>query len=292
MQTITKTELPLKSFSRGKVRDTYELGDNLLMVASDRLSAFDVVFSQGIPYKGLVLTELSLFWFDHLKGVMKNHLLPLGLPANLQGRPEALERRSMRVVRAKPLPIECVVRGYIAGSGWKDYQKTQMICGQKLPAGLKQAAQLPHPLFTPSTKATSGHDENIDRERGIQLVGKDVYDEVAEKAIRLYEEGARHAKSKGILLADTKFEFGLYEEEVILIDEVLTPDSSRYWPIDSYQEGISPPSYDKQFVRDYLEAMHWDKKPPAPLLPDDIIRKTTEKYIEGYEHISGRRFIR
>ena len=292
MQVITETDLPLKLFSRGKVRDTYELGPNLLMVASDRLSAFDVVFAQGIPYKGAVLTELSLFWFEHLKHVTKNHLLPLELPPNLSRLPLALERRSMRVVRAKPLPIECIVRGYIAGSGWKDYQKTQMICGHKLPAGLKQAAQLPSPIFTPSTKATSGHDENISREQGMQLVGKDVYTEVEEKAISIYEHASRHAKSKGIILADTKFEFGLHEDEVILIDEVLTPDSSRYWPVDSYKEGISPPSFDKQFVRDYLESTGWDKKPPAPALPADIIQKTSEKYIEAYERISGKKFVR
>ena len=292
MQVITKTDLPLKLFSRGKVRDTYELDDNLLMVASDRLSAFDVVFSQGIPYKGTVLTELSLFWFEHLRGVVKNHLLPLNLPAELRGRPDVLERRSMRVVKAKPLPIECVVRGYVAGSGWKDYQKTGMICGHKLPAGLKQAAQLPQPIFTPSTKATSGHDENIDRVQGEKLVGKDIYDEVEEKTISIYEHAAKHAKSKGIILADTKFEFGIYNDEVILIDEVLTPDSSRYCPVASYKEGISPPSFDKQFVRDYLEKTGWDKKPPAPQLPADIIAKTSEKYIEGYEKVSGRKFVR
>lgn len=292
MEVITKTGLPLKKFSSGKVRDTYELGEDLLMVATDRLSAFDVVFSQGIPYKGIVLTELSLFWFDHLKGVVKNHLLPLRLPDELKGRPETLERRAMRVVRAKPLPIECVVRGYLIGSGWKDYRKTGLVCGHRLPAGLKQAQQLAEPIFTPSTKAASGHDENINRQQGEKLVGKDVFDEVEEKAIKIYEAGARHAKSKGIILADTKFEFGIYQDEIILIDEVLTPDSSRYWPMDSYQEGISPPSFDKQFVRDWLESTGWDKKPPAPALPSDIIAKTSEKYIEGYERVSGKKFVR
>ncbi len=292
MQTITKTELPLKLFSRGKVRDTYELDDNLLMVASDRLSAFDVVFGQGIPYKGAVLTELSLFWFDLLRPIIRNHLLPLNLPSSLAHLPLSLERRAMRVVKAKPLPIECVVRGYIAGSGWKDYQKTGMICGHQLPSGLKQADQLPQPIFTPSTKATSGHDENINKEAGIKLVGKDVFEEVEEKTIRIYEAGAKHARSRGIILADTKFEFGLFDEEIILIDEVLTPDSSRYWPMDSYAPGQSPPSYDKQFVRDYLERMNWDKKPPAPTLPQDIISKTSEKYIEAYAKISGKKFVR
>jgi phosphoribosylaminoimidazole-succinocarboxamide synthase len=292
MQVITQTNLSLPLFSKGKVRDTYELGSNLLMVATDRLSAFDVVFGQGIPCKGAVLTELSLFWFEHLKSVTKNHLLPLKLPAELRGKPEMLERRAMRVVRAKPLPIECVVRGYIAGSGWKDYQKSGKICGHNLPAGLKQAAKLPETIFTPSTKATSGHDENISGEQAAKLVGADVFDEIEEKAISIYEAGARHAKSKGIILADTKFEFGLYDDEVILIDEVLTPDSSRYWPTDSYAEGISPPSFDKQFVRDYLESIGWGKKPPAPVLPEGIISKTSEKYIEAYERISGKDFAR
>ncbi len=292
MQVTTKTDLPLKLFSRGKVRDTYELGEDLLMIATDRLSAFDVVFGQGIPYKGTVLTELSLFWFEHLKGVVKNHLLPLDLPENLRGLPVSLERRAMRVVRAQPLPVECVVRGYVAGSGWKDYQKTGMICGHRLPAGLKQAAQLPQPIFTPSTKATSGHDENIDRSQGQKRVGKDVFDQIEENALRLYEAGARHAQSKGIILADTKFEFGLRDGEIILIDEALTPDSSRYWPVDSYRTGISPPSFDKQFVRDYVERQGWDKKPPAPVLPEDVILKTCEKYIEAYEKISGQKFAR
>ena len=292
MQPVTKTDLPLKLFSKGKVRDTYELGDNLLMVATDRLSAFDVVFSQGIPYKGIVLTELSRFWFEHLRGVVKNHLLPLDLPANLSNLPLALERRAMRVVRAKPLPIECVVRGYIAGSGWKDYQKTGRVCGHQLPAGMKQADPLPQPIFTPSTKATSGHDENITKEEAAGLIGADAFDEIEENAIKIYEAGARHAKSKGIILADTKFEFGMHQDEIVLIDEVLTPDSSRYWPIESYQPGQSPPSYDKQFVRDYVEGQGWDKKPPAPMLPEDIISKTSEKYIEAYEKISGKKFVR
>jgi phosphoribosylaminoimidazole-succinocarboxamide synthase len=290
MQVITQTSLPLPLFSRGKVRDTYELGENLLMVATDRLSAFDVVFEQGIPYKGAVLTELSLFWFDYLKGIVKNHVLELNLPLNLKNRPEQLERRAMRVVKAKPLPIECVVRGYIAGSGWKDYQKSGEICGHKLPLGLKQASKLPQPIFTPATKATSGHDENITIQQARQIVGADVLEEIEEKSIRIYESALKHALSKGIILADTKFEFGIYNDEIILIDEALTPDSSRYWPLDLYQEGISPPSFDKQFVRDYLESIGWDKKPPAPRLPSEIIQKTSEKYIECFERICGKKF--
>ncbi len=292
MDVVTKTDLPLKLFSRGKVRDTYELGNDLLMVATDRLSAFDVVFPQGIAYKGAVLTEISLFWFDLLRTTVKNHLLPLDLPPNLSRLPIALERRAMRVLKAKPLPIECVARGYVAGSGWKDYQKTGEICGHKLPAGLQLASRLPQPLFTPSTKATAGHDLNIDRAAGEKLVGKDVYRQVEELTLRIYEKAATHAKSRGIILADTKFEFGLYQDEIILIDEVLTPDSSRYWPSDSYAEGSSPPSFDKQFVRDYVESIGWDKKPPAPLLPDDIRSRTSEKYIEGYERITGKKFAR
>jgi phosphoribosylaminoimidazole-succinocarboxamide synthase len=292
MEIITKTNLPLPSFSKGKVRDTYELGDDLLMVATDRLSAFDVVFPQGIAYKGAVLTELSFFWFDLLKGVTKNHLLPLELPSNLSRLPLALERRAMRVVRAKPMPLECVVRGYLAGSGWKDYQKTGAVCGHRLPAGLKQASPLPQPIFTPSTKATSGHDENIDRAAGVKLVGQDVFEELEEKTLRIYKKAAAHAKSKGILLADTKFEFGLYNDEIILIDEALTPDSSRYWPADSYKEGTSPPSFDKQFVRDYVESIGWNKSPPAPRLPDAIRTRTSEKYIEAFERITSKKFVR
>ncbi|MDE1797844.1 MAG: phosphoribosylaminoimidazolesuccinocarboxamide synthase [Candidatus Micrarchaeota archaeon] len=292
MDVITKTDLPLKPFSKGKVRDTYELENDLLMVATDRLSAFDVVFPQGIAYKGTVLTEISYFWFDLLKSEVKNHLLPLHLPPQLRGRPEALERRAMRVVKAKPLPVECVVRGYLVGSGWKDYQKSGAVCGHALPAGLQQASPLPQPLFTPSTKATVGHDENIDRAAGEKLVGKDVFDEIEEKTLRIYEKASAHAKKKGIILADTKLEFGIFEDEIILIDEVLTPDSSRYWPADSYMEGTSPPSFDKQFVRDYVESVGWNKSPPAPLLPADILLRTSSKYIDAYERITGQPFSR
>jgi phosphoribosylaminoimidazole-succinocarboxamide synthase len=292
MQVITKTDLPLPKFSSGKVRDTYSLGDDLLMVATDRLSAFDVVFPQGIAYKGAVLTEISHFWFEHLRGVVKNHLLSLNLPSELAHRPEQLERRAMRVVKAKPLAMECVVRGYLVGSGWKDYQKTGMVCGHKLPTGLQLASQLPQPIFTPSTKAEVGHDMNIDRAAGEKLIGADLYSQVEELTLRIYEKASAHAKTKGIILADTKFEFGLYQNEVILIDEVLTPDSSRYWPADSYQVGISPPSFDKQFVRDYVESIGWNKQAPAPMLPDDIRARTSEKYIEGYEKITGKKFMR
>lgn len=288
MKTIVKTNLPLKLFSSGKVRDTYELGDDLLMVATDRLSAFDVVFSQGIPYKGAVLTEISLFWFELLK--VKNHLKPMELPKELQNREEALERRAMRVKKSKPIALECVVRGYLAGSGWKEYQKSSTVCSIKLPAGLRQADKLPEPIFAPSTKATSGHDENVSPAQGRKIVGADVYDEISKKSIGIYKKAAEYSLKRGIILADTKFEFGIFEDEVILIDEVLTPDSSRYWPVEEYKPGMSPPSFDKQYVRDYLEGIKWDKKPPAPKLPEEIITNTSKKYIEAYEKITGKKF--
>ncbi|MBM3229480.1 phosphoribosylaminoimidazolesuccinocarboxamide synthase [Candidatus Parvarchaeota archaeon] len=291
---MTKTDLPLKLHSRGKVRDTYEYEDKLLMIASDRLSAFDVVFSQGIPYKGTVLTQLSFFWFEKLKGVIKNHLagdanrafqakVPDGLPSFLAGR-------SMVVVKAKPLPIECVVRGYLAGSGLKDYNATGSVCGIKLPPGLVNSSKLPTPIFTPSTKATTGHDININDEEAAKLVGADIYKQIKEASINLYSTAADYAKTRGIILADTKFEFGIYNGELILIDEVLTPDSSRYWPADKYVEGKNQPSFDKQYARDYLEGIGWDKKPPAPQLPDEIIQNTSKKYVEAYELLTGKKF--
>ncbi|VVB65545.1 Phosphoribosylaminoimidazole-succinocarboxamide synthase [Candidatus Gugararchaeum adminiculabundum] len=286
---ITKASLPYKLFSSGKVRDTFEYEDKLLMVSTDRLSAFDVIFPQGIPYKGIVLNELSLFWFDFLKGITKNHIagkLPPSLPRDYR-------RRSMLVKRAKPVKLECVVRGYLVGSGWKEYQKSQSICGIHLPSGLKLASKLPETLFTPSTKGEIGeHDINLDKPSAIRVVGKEVYDEVREKATLIYEAAADYAETKGIILADTKFEFGECDGEIILIDEVLTPDSSRFWPADQYEEGTSPPSFDKQFVRDYVEKLGWGKKPPAPLLPPEVINGTVEKYIEAYEKLTGKKFVR
>ncbi|VVB99541.1 Phosphoribosylaminoimidazole-succinocarboxamide synthase [uncultured archaeon] len=288
---ITTTDLPLKRFSKGKVRETYELpGGNLLMVATDRLSAFDVVFSEGIPYKGIVLTELSLFWFEKLKGIVENHLISSEVPSGL---PDYLKRRSMIVKKSKPLPIECVVRGYLAGSGLKEYNASGTVCGIPLPKGLKNGSKLPQPIFTPSTKAEIGtHDENINDAEGERLVGKEVYGQVKSLALKIYATASDYAATRGIILADTKFEFGIYEGRVILIDEVLTPDSSRYWPKDKYKEGQNQPSYDKQYVRDYLEEMKWGKKPPAPRLPPEVIAKTTEKYIEAYEKITGKKFVR
>ena len=290
MEAITKTDLKLPLFSKGKVRETYELSDgNLLMVATDRLSAFDVVFSEGIPYKGIVLTELSLFWFEKLKGVVENHLISSEAPPGL---PSYLQRRSMIVKKSKPLPIECVVRGYLAGSGLKEYNASGTVCGIRLPAGLKNSSKLPQPIFTPSTKATVGHDININDEEGEKLVGKETYGTVKSLALKIYSTAADYAATRGIILADTKFEFGLYDGRIILIDEVLTPDSSRYWPVDLYDVGKNQPSYDKQYVRDYLEELGWGKKPPAPHLPPEVVAKTTEKYIEAYERITGKKFER
>ena len=288
-EVITRTELNLKPFSRGKVRDTYELAEGrLLMVASDRLSAFDVVFPEGIEKKGQVLTQMSLFWFEKLKGVVDNHLISTSVP---DGLPSYLEGRCMTVKKVKIIPLECVVRGYMAGSGWKDYQKSGAICGIHLPAGLKNASKLPQPIFTPSTKAEKGHDENIGEDAGTALVGKETYNAVRDLSLRIYSAAADYARTRGIILADTKFEFGVNPDgKIILADEVLTPDSSRYWPASSYKEGISPPSYDKQFVRDYLETTDWDKRPPAPHLPSDVMKKTTEKYLECYERLTGKKF--
>ncbi|MFA6214250.1 MAG: phosphoribosylaminoimidazolesuccinocarboxamide synthase [Candidatus Micrarchaeia archaeon] len=288
-EVITSTELGLKPFSRGKVRDTYELpGGSLLMVASDRLSAFDVVFPDGIPKKGRVLTQMSLFWFARLKGIVDSHLISSQVP---QGLPSYLEGRCMVVKKVRIIPLECVVRGYLAGSGWKDYQKTGMVCGIALPQGLKNASRLPQPIFTPSTKAASGHDENIGEEAARRAAGDAAFEKVRELSLSLYSAAADYARARGIILADTKFEFGMDGNgEIILADEALTPDSSRYWPSDSYREGISPPSYDKQFVRDYLEATGWDKRPPAPRLPSDVVKKTTGKYVEAYERLTGKKF--
>lgn len=294
MDVITKTNLPLKKFSSGKVRDTYELpGGDLLMVATDRLSAFDVVFPQGIPYKGAVLTQISKFWFSRLGGIVKSHIKSLDLPQELQNRKENLQRRAMRVIKAKPIMLECVVRGYLIGSGWKEYCQKGSVCSIKLPKGLKMAQKLSEPIFTPSTKAQIGaHDENVNAQQGRELVGAEIFGDIEEKSLAIYQFASEYAAKRGIILADTKFEFGIYDDEIILIDEVLTPDSSRYWPAKSYQIGISPPSYDKQYVRDYLETLGWGKKPPAPKLPDEVIKNTSEKYIEVYEKLTGLPFER
>lgn len=274
---------------RGKVRDIYDLGDELLLVATDRLSAFDVVFPTPIPGKGEILTQLSLFWFQKMKAVIPNHVsnLPVEEVFTTKEDVALYAKRSMRVKKTKPLAIEAVIRGYLSGSGWSDYQKTGKVCGISLPSNLKESQQLPNPIFTPATKAPQGeHDENISFERACEIVGRETAEKVRDVSLHIYKEGLAHADTRGLLLADTKFEFGLSNDELILIDEVLTPDSSRFWPKDQYQIGISPPSFDKQFVRDYLLKIGWNKKPPAPELPPDIVEQTTARYREALARLT------
>lgn len=290
---ILNLELPgIKKLRSGKVRDIFDLGDRLLFVASDRISAFDVVLPNGIPRKGEVLTQTSYFWFAQTESFQPNHLISRSgdpLPANLQRFSEQLERRSMIVKKAKPLAIECVVRGYLAGSGWKEYRERQSVCGIKLPAGLKDSSELPEPLFTPATKAETGHDENISFEEAAWIVGADIAERARKASMKIYNFARDYARQRGIIIADTKFEFGLFEGELILIDEVLTPDSSRFWPASEYQPGKTQPSFDKQFVRDYLETLVWNKNPPGPALPPEVIAKTTGKYLEAYERLTGKK---
>ena len=276
---------------RGKVRDVYDLEDSLLMISSDRISAFDWVLPSAIPDKGRVLTKISEFWFGKLD--IPNHLLTMDLGS--MDLPEdtdleALEGRSMVVKKCDVVPIECVVRGYLAGSGWKEYQAEGTVCGITLPEGLQQASQLGAPIFTPATKEESGHDVNISFARMEEIVGADVAAELRDRSVEIYKRGAEYARTKGVIIADTKFEWGWYQDELILIDEVMTPDSSRFWPADTYQVGESPKSYDKQFVRDWLETTDWDKNSPAPQLPEDIITKTRAKYIEAYEVLTEQPF--
>jgi phosphoribosylaminoimidazole-succinocarboxamide synthase len=283
-------DLPgIRKVASGKVREIFDLGEHLLLVATDRISAFDCILPNPIPHKGAVLTSISAFWFRQF-GFVENHVVATEVadfPATLQPYAAQLARRAMVVKKAKPLPVECVVRGYLAGSGWKEYQASQSICRIPLPAGLRQAEQLPETLFTPSTKAESGHDMNIGWDECRRLVGDDVANQVRDLSIRIYEAGRAYAAERGIIVADTKFEFGLLDGRVILIDECLTPDSSRFWPADQYALGISPPSFDKQFVRDYLETLTWDKTPPAPPLPPEVIARTSEKYREAYARLTG-----
>ena len=282
----------LARIARGKVRDIYAVdGDKMMIVVSDRLSAFDVVLPDPIPDKGRVLTELANFWFSKLGHVVPNHLTGIDPESVVKGDEEKAQVRGRAIVvkKLKPLPVEAVVRGYLIGSGWKDYQATGSVCGIQLSKGLKQAQKLPAPIFTPATKAESGHDENISFERMCEIVGKDVGEKVKAISLRLYTEASEFAATRGIIIADTKFEFGLDEKnQVVLIDEILTADSSRFWPADQYQVGMSPPSYDKQFVRDYLETLDWDKTPPAPKLPADVIARTSAKYREALEKLTGK----
>ena len=284
---LIKTDFPeLKLLRRGKVRDVYDLGDMLLVVATDRISCFDVVLGCAIPEKGNVLTRISLFWFDYLRDIVEHHLLTADVskyPASLEKHKEVLRGRSMLVKKAELLPVECIVRGYLSGSGWKEYQKAGSVCGIKLPRGLKESSKLPDPIFTPSTKADIGHDENINEAKARQIVGDEVFEEIKAKSLALYRKAADYALERGIIIADTKFEFGRFGDRLILIDEALTPDSSRFWPSAGYAPGKPQPSYDKQFMRDYLESLSWNKTPPAPEVPTEIIAKTSQKYLHALE---------
>lgn len=290
MKTLRETQFAgVTPSARGKVRDIYDLGDKLLIVATDRLSAFDVVMPTPIPDKGKVLTQLSLFWFDLLKDVLPNHVLSATeFPAPFDKYCEELAGRSMVVTKTHPLPIECVVRGYVSGSGWKDYKATGAVCGILLSAGLAESDKLPEPIFTPATKATSGHDENISFERAAEMIGKELAEKVRAVSIAIYKRAAEYAAPRGILLADTKFEFGLLNGELIWIDEALTPDSSRFWPAALYKPGGPQPSFDKQYVRDYLEQIRWPKTPPGPELPSEVVAATRAKYREAYRILVGR----
>ncbi len=288
METITSTSLELPLLRKGKVRDTYVLEGSLLMVATDRLSAFDVVFREGIPRKGEVLNRLSAFWFEKTKKIIRNHFVTLELP-KVNNLPGYLKGRSMVVEKCTPLPLECVVRGHITGSAWKEYQKKGSVCGIQLPAGLHDGSELPNPIFTPSTKAEKGHDENIDEKRARQLVGDETFETVRQKSIELYDFADAYARKRGLVLADTKFEFGLDKDrKVILIDEALTPDSSRYWLEEKYDVGILE-SLDKQYVRNYLEGTGWNKSPPPPPLPPEVVQKTTERYLQAYAMLTGKK---
>jgi len=286
---VWETSLPgIHFLNRGKVRDLYEVGGQLLLIASDRLSAFDVVLPTPIPDKGRVLTQLSLFWFNQLREVIPNHVVTAtDFPAELAAFRSQLEGRTMLCKKAQPLPIECVVRGYLVGSGWKDYRATGSICGIALPQGLRESERLPEPIFTPSTKATKGHDENITFDGAVSLVGAELAEKVRSISLEIYRRAAAYAEPRGIILADTKFEFGVLNNELIWIDEALTPDSSRFWPADGYQPGRAQPSYDKQFVRDYLERIGWNKQPPGPNLPPDVVAATRDKYREAYRQLTG-----
>jgi phosphoribosylaminoimidazole-succinocarboxamide synthase len=289
---VRKTDFPdLKLAGRGKVRDIYDLGETLLIVTTDRISAFDVIMNEGIPDKGYVLNQISIFWFRQMEDIIPNHIIATDVkdfPAECAKYAETLEGRSMLVKKARPLPAECVVRGYLAGSGWKDYRATGAVCGIKLPAGLLESDRLPEPIFTPSTKAELGtHDENISFEEMVELCGREIAERMRDVTLKIYSRARDIADGKGIIIADTKFEYGIYNGEMIIIDECMTPDSSRFWPKDLYKPGGAQPSYDKQFLRDYLETLDWNKTAPAPTLPDEIVAKTGEKYLEALKRLTG-----
>ena len=290
---LIQTDFPdLTLYASGKVRDIYKVGtDHLLFVATDRISAFDYVLATGIPQKGHVLTQLSLFWFDFLKDIVANHLITADVgqyPPDLQKYADQLRGRSMLVERANMVTVECVVRGYLSGSGWKEYKANGSVCGIPLPSGLRESDKLPKPIFTPATKATTGHDENISFDEMVKLVGAELSEKLRDLSLKIYQTAADYAETKGIIIADTKFEFGQTQKGLILADEVLTPDSSRFWPADTYKPGGAQESFDKQYVRDFLESIHWNKQPPAPALPPDVAAKSSEKYIEAYTQLTGR----
>jgi phosphoribosylaminoimidazole-succinocarboxamide synthase len=290
---LLRTDFPeLKLHASGKVRDVYNLdAEHLLFVATDRISAFDYVLATGIPHKGRVLTQISLFWFDFLRDVVANHVVTADVekyPATAQKYADQLQGRSMMVMRAEMIPVECVVRGYISGSAWKEYKASGRVCGIELPAGLKESSKLPHPIFTPATKATTGHDENIPFDEMTRIVGVELSRQLRDLSLKIYSKAADYALQKGIIIADTKFEFGMTSKGITLADEVLTPDSSRFWPADKYQPGRVQESYDKQYVRDYLEEIHWNKQPPAPALPTEVARRTSDKYLEAFHQLTGR----
>jgi phosphoribosylaminoimidazole-succinocarboxamide synthase len=291
-KVLLETDVPnLKLHSRGKVRDIYEVGSDLLIVATDRISAFDYVLATGIPDKGRVLTQLSLFWFDFLRDLVPNHILAAKVgeyPESLRKYGDQLEGRSMLVRRARMINVECVARGYLSGSGWKEYVATRSVCGIRLPDGLQESSALPEPIFTPATKAETGHDENVSYETVAQRIGSGLALRLRDLTLGIYTRAAEYALTRGIIIADTKFEFGFVGDELVLADEVLTPDSSRFWPKDSYRAGGPQLSYDKQYVRDYLESIRWNKQPPAPALPEDVALRTSEKYKEAYRTLSGR----
>ncbi len=292
MEAIVETHLQgLRLLGRGKVRDVYDLGDSLLIVSTDRISAFDHVLPNGIPDKGKVLNQISVFWFGALEGLVRGHLKEHRVerfPESLRAHKSLLEGRSVVVTKLRMLPIECVVRGYLAGSGYKEYRRSGTICGIRLPAGLRESSRLPEPLFTPSTKATSGHDENLPFARAVDLVGQEVAERARDLSLAIYLRACEHAESRGIIIADTKLEFGREGSDLVLADEVLTPDSSRFWPVDEYRPGAAQRSFDKQYVRDYLESIGWDKDPPAPRLPDEIVEGTRRRYREIFQRLTGR----
>jgi phosphoribosylaminoimidazole-succinocarboxamide synthase len=296
MQNAPQASIDLPGINKlrsGKVREVFDLGDMLLFVVTDRISAFDVILPDPIPKKGAVLNQLSAFWFNRF-GKIDNHFVSSDFdhfPEKMRPFHDQLVGRSMIVRKTKPLAVECVVRGYLAGSGWKEYQESQSVCGIKLPAGLKLGSQLPEPIFTPATKAEAGHDENIDMKKCAQILGKETADRVKDLSLQIYSAGRDHAAKRGIIVADTKFEFGTVDGKLLLIDECLTPDSSRFWPADQYVVGKSPPSFDKQFVRDYLETLDWDKTPPGPKLPGDVVARTAAKYVEAFERLTGEKLM-